>query len=71
MFLKDSGQATEWLIGVRIPPGASAVCLLRTFHTSSGAQASYSLGNVALPPAQNFQGREADHSPPSGDEVKN
>ena len=54
MFCKDSGQATEWMIGVRIPPEARAVCLLQTFHTSSGAQASYSLDTRALPPGANL-----------------
>jgi len=62
--------ATGWTIGVlgvRLPTGAGNFSLLYCFQTGFGAQ--WLLG--ALSPRMKWPGREADHSPPSSDEIKN
>jgi len=55
------------MIGFRIPAEAGNISLHRLVQTGSGAHpASYQMGTRS-----SFPGGEADHSPPSGAEVRN
>jgi hypothetical protein len=60
--------------GGRFPVGARNVSLLYNIQTGSGTHpASYTIGagDCSPPPREKRQGREADHSPPSGVRVQN
>jgi hypothetical protein len=61
-----------WTIGVRSPTGAEDFSSSPCIQTSSGAQpASYPVGTGGpFPGGKAWPGRDADHSPPSSDEVK-
>jgi hypothetical protein len=57
--------------GVRFPAGPRDFSLLHSIQIRTGSHLPYSpAGSVADPPGEQRQGHEADHSPPSGDEVK-
>jgi hypothetical protein len=57
---------------VRFPAGAGNLSLHHRSQTGSGAHLDcYPIGNRGSLPGVKRPGREADHSPPSGAEVKN
>jgi hypothetical protein len=59
------------MIEVRIPVGAGKFPFLHRVQTGSGAHpASYPVGARGSFPGLGWPGREADHSPPSGAEVR-
>jgi hypothetical protein len=60
-----------WMAGVRFPAGARDISILHSLHTGSGAHPAYPLRTGALSPGIKRPGLKADHSPPSGAQVKN
>jgi hypothetical protein len=63
---------TDWTVGVRSPPEVEDFSSNLCVQTSSGAHpASYTVGTGgSFPRGEVWPGRDADHSPPSGAEVK-
>jgi hypothetical protein len=59
-------------VGVRFPTGVRYCSLVHNFQTRTGAHsASHTMSTGAVSPGVQRQGREADHSPSFGAEVKN
>jgi hypothetical protein len=61
-----------WTAGVRFPSGVRDFSILYSVQIGSGVHpASYPIFTRGSSPEVNLPGREADHSPPASDEVKN